>query len=59
MLFSAQRVVKSHKLIQLGGCVDEMMRIFAPKEDIVRLSESRITCVECVILLGGGEVRNM
>jgi hypothetical protein len=55
VLFSAQRVVKSHKLIQLGGCVDEMMRIFAPKEDIVRLSESRITCVECVILLGRGK----
>jgi len=32
------------------------MRIFAPKQDIVRLSGSGISCVECVTLLE--EVRN-
>jgi hypothetical protein len=36
--------------------VDKVMRIFAPKGDIVRLSESGITCIECVALLE--EVRN-
>ena len=36
--------------------MDKVMRIFAPKRDIVRLSESGITCVECVTLLE--EVKN-